>query len=189
MKTINLTTWGTEANLVRKASRGDLRAFDEIALRYRSTLYAMAYRMLRNGDDATDAVQETLIKAFRAIKDFDANRPVKPWLCRICGNCCVDIVRQRRHRGESFDQHEFMLCDPSQEIEAQASDTMRQEAIVDAIEKLPSKYQRILWMRHFRHMDVAEIAHELGTPEGTVKSWLFRARAMLKKDLQPMMAG
>jgi len=82
-----------------------------------------------------------------------------------------------------------MLGYPGQEIEAQAWETMGQEGIVDAIEKLPSKYQRILWMRHFRHMDVAEIAHELGTPEGTVKSWLFRARAMLKKDLQPMMAG
>lgn len=189
MKTLNLTTWGSEASLVRKASRGDLRAFDELALRYRPTLYAMAYRMLRNGDDATDAVQEALIKAFRAIEDFDPQRPIKPWLSRICGNCCVDIVRQRRHRGESLDQHEFMLCDPTQEIEAQASDSMRHDAIVEAIDRLPAKYQRILWMRHYKHMDVAEIAEELGTPEGTVKSWLFRARAMLKKDLQPVMAS
>lgn len=189
MKTINLTTWGSEANLVKKASRGDAKAFDEIALRYRSTLYAMANRMLRNGDDATDAVQDTLIKAFRAIKDFDPQRPVKPWLCRICSNCCVDIVRQRRHKGESLEQHEFMLCDPSEEIETKASDSLRQQAIVDAMDKLPSKYQRILVMRHFKHMDVSEIAHELGTPEGTVKSWLFRARAMLKKDLQPVMAA
>lgn len=189
VKTLNLTTWGSEASLVRKASRGDLRAFDELALRYRPTLYAMAYRMLRNGDDATDAVQDTLIKAFRAIGDFDPLRPIKPWLCRICGNCCVDIVRQRRHRGEPLDQHEFMLCDPAQEIETQASDSMRNEEIERAINRLPSKYQRILWMRHYQQMDVSEIAHVLGTPEGTVKSWLFRARAMLKKDLQPVLAS
>lgn len=189
VKTLNLTTWGSEANLVRKASRGDLKAFDELALRYRPTLYAMAYRMLRNAEDATDAVQETLIKAFRAIGEFDSQRPIKPWLCRICGNCCVDIVRQRRHRAESLDQHEFMLCDPTQEIETRATDSLRHEAIVEAIDRLPTKYQRILWMRHYRHMDVAEIAEELGTPEGTVKSWLFRARTMLKKDLQPIMAS
>lgn len=144
---------------------------------------SLAMRMLRNADDANDAVQETLLKALRAIRDFDPERPLKPWLCRICSNCCVDSVRNRRHSGDSLDQHEYMLQD-SNEVDDKATGSIRQGQVIDAISRLPEKYQRIILMRHFKHMDVTEIAHELDKPEGTIKSWLFRARALLKKDLQ-----
>jgi len=56
--------------------------------------------------------------------------------------------------------------------------------VLEAVERLPENYRRIVFMRHFRHIDVNEIAQELKKPEGTIKSWLFRARAMLRKDLQ-----
>lgn len=144
----------------------------------------MAARMLRNADDANDAVQDTLLKAYRAIRDFDPTRPIRPWLCRICANCCVDIVRGRRHQGESLEAHEYMLQDPGEPLEDRAEKAMQQRAIVDAIKRLPTRYRKIIFMRHFRHMEVNEIADALNAPEGTVKSWLFRARAMLKKDLQ-----
>lgn len=144
----------------------------------------MASRMLRNSDDACDAVQDTFIKAFRAIRDFDPTRPIRPWLCRICANCCVDIVRGRRHVGEAIEPYEYMLQDPGEPLEERADRALRQRAIVDAIKRLPERYRRIIFMRHFKHMEVNEIATALNAPEGTVKSWLFRARAMLKKDLQ-----
>lgn len=173
-----------EAHLIERASAGEPVAFELLADIYRPTLFSLAMRMLRNSDDAKDAVQETLVKAFRAIGEFNAERPIKPWLCRICANCCVDVVRYRRKDGESLDQHEYMLQDPSASLEERASGSIRQKAILEAIGRLPEKYRKILFMRHFKHMDVNEIALELNKPEGTIKSWLFRARALLKKDLQ-----
>ena len=142
--------------------------------------------MLRNRDDANDAVQETFLKAYRAIGEFDPERPLRPWLCRICANCCVDMVRTRRREGEG------LWSDPSLyhtevALDVRATGAIQYGQIIEAIERLPERYRRIVLMRHFRHMAVNEIARELGTPEGTIKSWLFRARTMLKKDLTPVM--
>jgi RNA polymerase sigma-70 factor (ECF subfamily) len=139
--------------------------------------------MLRDQDDARDAVQETFLKAFKAIGDFDPERPIKPWLCRICTNCCIDAVRGKKKQPESLDQHDYMLADDEPMLDERAAGAYRQSLIIEAIAKLPGKYRDIILMRHFKHMDVNEIAHALNKPEGTIKSWLFRARALLKKDL------
>lgn len=180
MNTSRVLSW--ESHLIVRAAGGDQIAFELLSDMYRSTLMSLAMRMLRNADDANDAVQDTLLKAFRAIHDFDPERPLKPWLCRICSNCCVDAVRAHRRDGESLDQHEYMLAD-STEADGNATGSIRQGQVIEAIERLPDKYRRIVFMRHFRHMDVNEIAEALDKPEGTIKSWLFRARALLKKDL------
>jgi RNA polymerase sigma-70 factor (ECF subfamily) len=150
-------------------------------------LTQIAMRMVRNADDANDAVQETMVKAFRAIGDFDSERPLKPWLCRICANVCIDMVRSRKFETDSLDQHEYMLCGPDS-LSNQAEDAIAKEQVMEAIDRLPAKYRKIVFLRHFRHMDVNEIADVLKAPEGTIKSWLFRARGLLKRDLQ-MAAG
>jgi len=180
MKSTRFLSW--ESHLIVRSTEGDPIAFEILSDMYRPVLSSLAMRMLRNSDDASDAVQETLVKAFRALKDFDPERPLKPWLCRICANCCVDSVRTRRKEGESLDDHEYMLCD-SEQVDDTATGSIRQAQILDAIGRLPSRYRDIILMRHFRHMDVTEIAAQLDKPEGTIKSWLFRARAILKKDL------
>src|SRR5580698_11581933 len=180
MKSNRFLSW--ESHLIVRASEGDQIAFEIISDMYRPVLTSLALRMLRNSDDANDAVQETLVKAYRALKDFDPERPLKPWLCRICSNCCVDAVRSRKRDGDSLDQHEYMLADSS-EVDGTATGSIRQGQVIEAIERLPEKYRRIIFMRHFKHMDVNEIAAALDKPEGTIKSWLFRARALLKKDL------
>lgn len=182
MKQGRVLTW--ESHLIKRASEGDEVAFELLIDLYRPVLMSLAMRMLRNVDDAYDAVQETLIKAYRAIGDFDPERPLRPWLCRICSNCCVDIVRNHKRDGDPIEQHEYMLQD-GEEVDTQAENEIGHSMVVEAIDRLPEKYRRILHMRHFRHMDVNEIAHELNKPEGTIKSWLFRARALLKKDLKP----
>jgi len=183
----NVRVLGWESHLIVRAAAGDEVAFELLTEIYRPVLMSLAMRMLRNADDANDAVQEALVKAFRAIGDFDPERPLKPWLCRICTNCCVDAVRARRHSGDSLDQHEYMLADESTEVDTCAAGAICEGQVMAAIDRLPDKYRRIIQMRHFRHMDVNEIAVELDKPEGTIKSWLFRARAMLKRDLQPIL--
>lgn len=184
MKTLSSRVLSWEAHLIHRASAGEAVAFELLADLHRPTLVNLALRMLRNSDDAHDAVQETLVKAYRALKDFDPERPIRPWLCRICANCCVDAVRHRRRSGDSLDQHEYMLEDGTGRIEERASESIERDEVREAIGRLPEKYRKIIFMRHFRHMDVNEIALALDKPEGTIKSWLFRARALLRKDLQ-----
>ena len=117
MNTLENKTTSWESHLVSRASQGEQVAFELLVDLYRPTLHQIALRMLRNHDDANDVVQETFIKAFRAIEKFDALRPIKPWLSRICQNCCVDAVRDRKKVGDSIDNHEYMLTDPKQDLE------------------------------------------------------------------------
>ncbi|MCB8932863.1 MAG: sigma-70 family RNA polymerase sigma factor [Fimbriimonadaceae bacterium] len=184
MKTCSPRLMSWEAHLIYRAALGESVAFELLVDLYRPTLQSLALRMLRNSDDAHDAVQETLVKAYRALKDFDPERPIRPWLCRICANCCVDAVRNRKRSGDPLEQHEYMLQDGGESLDERASESIERDEVHEAISRLPEKYRRIIFMRHFRHMDVNEIALELNKPEGTIKSWLFRARALLKKDLQ-----
>ena len=169
--------------MIQRASLGETIAFELLADFHRSALQSLASRMLRNADDANDAVQETLVKAFRSIKHFDSDRPLRPWLCRICCNCCVDAIRNRKHAGDSLDAHDYSLAATGETIDEKAEESMERTEVIAAVARLPEHYRRIIFMRHFKHMDVNEIAQELDKPEGTIKSWLFRARAMLKKDL------
>ena len=188
MKQETFESW--ESQLIRRATAGEIEAFDLLAERHRAVLRSLALRMLRNADDANDVVQDTLVKAFRAIREFDPTRPIRPWLCRICTNCCVDAVRQRRRDGDSLDAHEYILVDESQEsADETAGLSIEHGQVMHAVERLPENYRRIIVMRHFNHMDVNEIADALNKPEGTIKSWLFRARAMLRKELEPSFFG
>lgn len=180
MKNNKVLSW--ETHLIQRASKGETVAFELLSDIYRTTLHNLAMRMLRNADDANDAVQDTLIKAYRHIGEFDSDRPIKPWLCRICSNCCVDLVRSKR-KSESLEEHEYMLEDKSDSPETKASSNIAQSQVLAAIAKLPEHYRQIIMMRHFQHKEVIEIATAMQKPEGTIKSWLFRARALLKKDL------
>ena len=172
-----------ESHLVAQAVKGDTVAFELMIDEYRPMLMKIAMRMLRNVDDASDAVQESFVKAFRGILAFDPNRPLRPWLCRICTNCCIDVARSRRNDAESLDARDTAVADPGMGVEEVATNTIQGRQVGEAISRLPERYRQIIILRHFRHMDVTEIAAAMNKPEGTIKSWLFRARAMLKKDL------
>lgn len=170
-------------SLIERAQRGDQTAFESLFDLHRYALLKKAMRTLRNVDDANDAVQETAVKAFRAIHQFRTDRPFLPWLNRICSNCCIDVLRDRRHRCESLDDHCYRLEDEDQDIHVATEHQVMRHQILAALARLPIRYKEILTLRHFDHLEVIEIAERLKKPEGTIKSWLFRARALLRKEL------
>jgi RNA polymerase sigma-70 factor (ECF subfamily) len=184
VKDQTLKEW--EIGLVHRAQAGEVVAFGILADMYRPQLRQHAMRMLRDPEDASDVVQDALIKAFRAIGFFQSGRPLLPWLIRILSNCCVDQIRHRKGGPESLERHEYSLEDAEGCVHDQTESRLGAEAIRCAIGRLPARYRDILVMRHFRHMNVGEIAKALGKPEGTVKSWLFRASVMLRKELPPL---
>lgn len=172
-----------ETHLIVRAQAGERVAFELLVDQHRPTLRAVALRLLRDVEDADDAVQDALLKAFRAIGTFQIGRPILPWLVRITTHCCVDVVRQRRLVTEPLERYEFFLPDRAEGVGTLAEAEITREAIRRAIEALPHEYRRIVHMRIYRHMDVGEIARELDKPEGTIKCWLFRARALLRREL------
>lgn len=172
-----------------RAQAGDRLAFDLLMDMHRGAVTAQALRMLRDSEDAQDAVQETYLKACKAIGSFQPGRPMLPWLLRICSNCCIDLIRSHRSSTECIETYEHALADDRLDVDADLERSEGAETIRDAVNRLPGKYRQIVELRHFRHMDVLEIASLLGKPEGTIKSWLFRARALLRKDLEPVLGS
>lgn len=181
MKKLKVKDW--ESHLVQKAQAGDAVAFEWIADLHRPAMLRLAQRLLQHREDANDAVQEALLKGMRSIGDFEVGRPVRPWLLRICANCCVDLMRYRRQVHETLDWHEHTLTDGSPRTDVTVELSLEAAQLRSAVDRLPTQYKNIILMRHFRHMEVAEIAEALNKPEGTIKSWLFRARALLRQDL------
>ena len=173
----------SDTQLVRQAILGNTGAFDVLVDRYHRSLFSLAYRMLGNTDDAADAVQEAFVKAFRALREFQPDRPLRPWLYKICANVAIDLGRARSKAPDPLEEHDYAISDgqPAPEEIAIAKDRDRQ--VHAAVARLPEKYRQIVVLRHFQHMEVNEIADVMDAPEGTVKSWLFRARAMLRREL------
>lgn len=185
---MTITIQNRESELVEKAAQGCRASFDEVVEANYRGVYAYAMRLLGNGDDAADATQLTFVKAHRSLKEFDTSRPLRPWLYRICANVCTDTVRSK-HRGvEPLENHAYML-ESGQNVEETAEQAEMGQVIRRAVQRLPERYRKIIVLRHFEQMDVEEIAKLLKAPEGTIKSWLFRARALLRRDLEAVLAG
>lgn len=179
MKT-KINTIEREQNQI--AALGSRESFDAIVEKHYRGIFNYALRLLGSPDDAADAAQITFLKAHRSIGEFDPSRPLKPWLFRICANACTDILRTRRRACDSLDQHAYMLeSDSKPETDAERGELSRE--VRKAVDRLPERYRSIILLRHYAHLDVEEIAKKIGAPEGTIKSWLFRARALLRQDL------
>lgn len=171
-----------EKQLVLRVQEGDRDSFNSLAEEYRPFLTHIAFRLLHNQEDARDAVQDSLIKALKSLSQFSSDRPIKPWLARICINNCIDHLRdQRNHRLLSVPLFEYLVDD-----RVGVQETIEQEMTIDAvrlaISQMPKRYRKILELRLLQQKPISEIAIELHTPEGTVKSWLFRARVQLQKS-------
>src|SRR5688500_2649892 len=91
--------------LVRRAQRGDMGAFEELVGRHRDKIYARAFSMMRNEDEAVDLSQEAWVKGWQRLKQFQGESSFLTWMTRIVINLCLDQLRkQKRHRSESIEQ-------------------------------------------------------------------------------------
>lgn len=173
-----------EAELIERARAGDAAAGEALARSYLAPLWRFANRYLHNPEDAADAVQETWLRAFRALPTFRRGAPFAPWLWRIAANVCTDIYRRRRRTVPLDEVPEPAAGDAVEEPTVARLD---QEEIggrlARAIERLPDQYRRVIELHYAAGLPVEEIARVLGVPSGTVKTHLHRARERLRRML------
>jgi len=175
---------------IRAALRGDLNAFNELVDRYQGAVYAVCYRILRDAHLAEDAAQETFVRAYGALAQFDGTT-VRPWLLRIATNRCYDLLRyQRRRPAGSLDDElvesepRWTLRSPDDDPEERATTGALSERLEAALAELPDD-QRIVVLLHdvqgYRYEEIGEITQ---AALGTVKSRLSRGRARLRELLR-----
>ncbi|WP_299622422.1 RNA polymerase sigma factor [Pelagibius sp.] len=161
---------------------------------------AVAFRLLRDDGLADDCVQDALIKALRNIGKFEGRSKLKTWLHRITVNEALMKLRSRKRLEEDlidpllpdFDENTCRIEAPwtrrisAEEILSQAE---RRQLVLSKIGELPESYRIVLMLRDIEELDTAEVAEALGITEGNVKVRLHRARAALKKLLEPLLRG
>ncbi len=174
-----------DMELVRRAilacQRGSRDAFEVVVKTFRGRAYRAALALVGNREDALDISQEAFVKAYRAIRRFDPDRPFFPWFYRILRNLGFDRIRRRRTRRREALPPDLADPGPGPEVLARRDEV--KERVWAAIHRLSERDREILVLRHFQHMSYREIAAALAIPQGTVMSRLFHARSRLRAEL------
>ena len=173
------------AELIERAQRGDVVAYEELVRRHQSAALRVASLILFGDDDAQDAVQEAFVKAYRALGRFRAGSPFGPWLFQIVAN---EARNRRRASGRRAGLAVRLAEDrPSSDAapspEAAVLARERRSMLLAAIARLAEADRLVVGLRYFLDLDEARMAVALGVPRGTVKSRLSRALGRLRAEL------
>lgn len=176
-----------DAELAQLAVRGDQEAFGSLIDRHGLAARRAARAILRDEDDADDAVQEGMLAAWRAIERFDPARPFRPWLMRIVVNAALDARRRSKVRAAEpvADTLESGALGPDRMAEA----SLLRTRIEAGLAELPERQRVALVLFDAEGWGHADIAATLGVPEGTVRSYVFHARRAMRKSLGTLAEG
>jgi RNA polymerase sigma-70 factor, ECF subfamily len=159
------------------------RAFDCVLQHFESKVYRLCRAILRNPAEAEDTAQESLIRIWKALPRFDGRAALSTWIYAITRNRCLTAIERRRDLQS--------LSDSAIELEADAAAAVVEKDPDDPLallrelaDGLPERYRRVLILFYYEDRSVAEVASLLGIPEGTVKTNLFRARALMLEQLE-----
>ena len=181
----------SDAELVVAAQGGDTRAFDELVERYRDKVYRLSFKILRNEDDASEALQDAFLSAFRGLKNFKAQSTFSTWLYRIATNASLRKYRKRRDGHVSLDQPQpggdgqeaLQLPDWSAQPLDELVDDETLNVMWEGVAGLGEDDRQVFLLRDVAEKSNAEVAEELGLTIAAVKSRLHRARIRLRDRL------
>ncbi|HEY9127558.1 MAG TPA: sigma-70 family RNA polymerase sigma factor [Acidobacteriaceae bacterium] len=178
-------------DLVHMVRSGESSAFCELFSRHGLQVRRTAFSILKNAEDAEDAVQDAFIRAYKKIHTFDGRSAFSTWLTRIVINCCLMQLRQRRARPScSFD--ELVYCEPTlQRTLLDSRPTPEEECsraeltgkVRKALSRLPDRLQTAARDQLVHDLPASESAERRGLTVPAAKSQRFRARKMLKRSL------
>jgi RNA polymerase sigma-70 factor (ECF subfamily) len=180
--------------LVQRAQTGDLAAYDQLVLRYRERLYSVVYNLTGNREDTADLVQDSFIKAYRALHGFAGDSSFFTWLYRIAINATYGHLRKNRLRRffslDKLDEEDR----PSAEVLAALTENKGadrdafvnelQEKLNEAMQKLSIKHRTVVTLFEIDGLSHQEIAEVMACSEGTVRSRLHYAKQLLQAELQ-----
>jgi len=182
-----------DTKLVLAAKRGDMVAFEELVARHRDKIYARAFSMMRNEDEAVDISQEAWVKGWQRLQQFHGDSSFTTWMTRIVINLCLDQLRkQKRQRAESIEhldeelggverQMPIVTLNPTEGLEREEL----RKRIDRAMSQLSYEHRTVLILHEFEELEYKEVAKIMGCSIGTIMSRLFYAR----RKMAALLAG
>ena len=183
-----------DAALVAQALAGDRDAYGLLVQRHSRSLFALAYRVTGNQDDADEVVQETFLRAYRSLSRFEQRSNFGTWLYRITMNCALDLKQKRKPEVGSVQvaedpepgEQQVQVASSSPSQEQMMFGTQVREKVAQAM-KLLSKTERAAFvMRHLEGRSIEEIAGVLGQKPNATKNSIFRAVQKMRQELGPL---
>ena len=173
----------SEAELVRRAQRGDTEAFAGLVALHERFVYNLALRSLGNPEDAADVAQDAFIRAWIALPDFRGQSRLRTWLYRIVINLCLNRVPRLRRELQELTHDELTDLPSFDSVPAKVEQREFRAFIHREVEHLPEQYRLLVSLRYQHDLSYNEIANVLDLPLGTVKTGLFRAKERLRESI------
>jgi RNA polymerase sigma-70 factor (ECF subfamily) len=179
----------SDLTLVHQAQKEDVGAYDELVRRYQGRIYSTVYHMTSNHEDANDLVQETFIKAYRALKSFKGDSSFYTWVYRIAVNKTINFLKQRKNRfNMSLNEVDFNAENDPDLVALVSDKTPRrdlnlaelQDKLNAAMQKLSEHHRMVVTLHDIQGLSHEEIGAIMDCNIGTVRSRLFYARQQLQ---------
>jgi len=167
----------SDERLTRRAVGGDERAFAAIFSRYHQSLYRFCLAIVGNPDDASEALQNTMIKVLRALPGEERKIELKPWLYRIAHNESIDLLRRRREMRE-LDVEQVA---PGYGLAEDAATRERLRRLLTDLKELPERQREVLVMRELAGLEFEQIGSALDTSGAVARQTLYEARQSLRQ--------
>jgi RNA polymerase sigma-70 factor (ECF subfamily) len=183
-----------EKRLTERAKRGDREAFAELIEIYKDKIFQLAYRMVGNRQDAEDIAQETFLRVYANLHNYDDSYKFSTWIYRIATNLCIDRGRKKRpdfsldeeiESGQGMDWYSRLSSNDKTPEEKLVTQEL-QETVQDAISHLAPKYRSIMILRYIEDLSLQEISDVLKLPVTTIKTRIHRGREALRSRLRFM---
>ena len=185
-----------EDSAVERARSGDREAFRMLVDTHSRSVFRLAFRMTGNEQDAEDVVQETFLRAYKQLKNFQAKASFSTWLFRIAANYSLDLIRRRKRRqelspmGRSNGDTDLLQTVPSDRPTPDRLVLSGQfkERLDSAMDELSAQERSAFVLRHFEGLSIEDIGASLGTSGNATKHSIFRAVQKLRHSLAPFVS-
>lgn len=185
------TDLAPDLDLVHAAKGGDIAAFEELVRRYTKRVFSIAHHITHSREDAEEVSQETFLKAFLHLDDFEEKAKFSTWLTRIAVNAALtNVARSPRVKVVASEEREPEAGSNAEEVpdwrpnpEQLYSRSQLQRLLQQALEELPQTYSTVFLLRDIHGLSIAETAAALQLTVPTVKTRLLRARLQLRQTL------
>jgi RNA polymerase sigma-70 factor (ECF subfamily) len=177
-----------EYELFQRSQNGDTEAFRRIVESHQSYAYAIAFRFLGNETDAEDIVQESFINVWKHLAEYDPQKKFTTWLYRIVANRCLDFIKSRNRRRETFstDPERVELRQSLEDPEKINDDRERLGMVNALVRELPEKQRMVFILRDLQDLNIKETSGILNMSKASVKSNLFHARKTLRQRIEQL---
>ncbi len=177
-----------DQDAILSCQKGNKQAYGFLVQKYMKRAYYTALGLVGSHENAVDLSQDAFIRAYRAIKKFDAKKNFFTWYYRILRNLCFNFLRDRARHARSFsevgEKAVYLFTDESQDSYGQVEQNELRRAVWDALAKIKKHDREIIILKDIQDFSYKEIAEILDCPIGTVMSRLYNARKALKAKLE-----